>query len=52
MERLANIGKKVLIILAISAAIILVGLAGQLDHDEYIEANSAPKTHMPYYYEN
>lgn len=50
MEKLINLGKKVLTILAIGAAIILVGLAGQLDHDEYIEANSTPKTQMPLYY--
>ena len=48
MEKLVNIGKKVLTILAIGAAIILVGLAGQTDHDEYIEATSTPKTHLPY----
>ena len=47
MEKLANISKRVLTILAISAAIILVGWAGQLDHDEYIEANSVPVTQMP-----
>lgn len=50
MEKLINLGKKVLTILAIGAAIILVGLAGQLDHDEYIEANSTSKTQMPLYY--
>lgn len=48
MEKLVNIGKKVLIILAIGAAIIVIGLAGQTDHDEYIEATSTPKTHLPY----
>ena len=47
MEKLIRIGKKVLTILAIGAAIILVGLAGQTDHDEYIEVNSVPKTRMP-----
>lgn len=52
MEILKMFGKKILVILAIGAAIIVVGLAGQLDHDEYIEANSTPKIHMPYYYGN
>ena len=47
MEKLANIGKKVLTILAIGAAIIVIGLAGQTDHDEYIEVNSVSKTRMP-----
>lgn len=51
MEKLINIGKKVLAILVIGAAIIVVGLAGQLDHDEYLEVNSTPRTRMPYYYE-
>lgn len=35
--------KKVLIALVIGMLIMLVGLAGDLDHDEYIEANSTPK---------
>ena len=48
MEKLIRIGKKVLTILAIGAAIIVIGLAGQLDHDEYIEATSTPKTYLPY----
>ena len=52
MEKIMNIGKKILVILAISAAIIVVGLAGRLDSDEYIEVNSTPKVHMSYYYEN
>ena len=51
MEYLKIIGKKVLVILAICAAIIGIGLAGQLDADEYIEATSTPKTRMPLYYE-
>ena len=51
MEYLKIIGKKVLVILAICAAIIGIGLAGQLDSDEYIEATSTPKTRMPLYYE-
>lgn len=52
MDKLQKIGKMILTILAIGAAIIIVGLAGQLDHDEYIEATSTPKIRMPYYYEN
>ena len=52
METLKIIGKKILLVLAVGAAIIIVGLAGQLDQDEYIEVNSTPKTRMPYYYEN
>lgn len=51
MEKITNIGKKILVILTIGAAIIVVGLAGQLDHDEYIEVNSTPSIRMPYYYE-
>lgn len=51
MEQLKIIGKRILIILAIAGAIFAVGLAGQLDHDEYIEVNSTPKTRMPYWYE-
>lgn len=46
MGKLANIGKKVLIILGIVAGILVIGLAGQLDHDEYIEANSTPKVQI------
>ena len=34
-----NIIKKILIIAVVVAAILLVGSAGELDHDEYIEAN-------------
>jgi hypothetical protein len=51
MEQLKIIGKRILIILAIAGAILAVGLAGQLDHDEYIEVNSTPQTRMPYWYE-
>lgn len=51
MEQLKIIGKRILVILAIAGAILAVGLAGQLDHDEYIEVNSTPKTRMPYWYE-
>lgn len=51
MEQLKVIGKRILIILAIAGAILAVGFVGQLDHDEYIEVNSTPKTRMPYWYE-
>ena len=46
MEILSNIGKKLLVILGIIAAVLVVGLAGQLDHDEYIEANLTPKVQV------
>ncbi len=51
MELIKIIGKRVLIILSICVAILLVGLVGQLDHDEYIEVNSTKQTRMPFYYE-
>ena len=47
-----KIGEKILVILAIIAVLIAAGLAGNLDHDEYIEVNSKPVTRMPYYYES
>ena len=43
--------KKILVILGVILAIIMVGLAGQLDQDEYIEVNLQPKARMPFYYE-
>ena len=46
MEILEKIGKKILIIITISAAILVLGLAGQLDQDEYIEVNSTPKVQI------
>lgn len=49
MELLKNLGKKIMIIVAICAAIIVVGLAGQLDHDEYIEVNQTPQTGIRYW---
>lgn len=51
MELIKKIGKRILIILAIAGAILAVGLAGELDQDEYIEVNSTPQTRMPYWYE-
>ena len=47
MNNIKVIGKKVLVALAIIATIICIGLAGQLDHDEYIEVNLTPKTRLP-----
>lgn len=38
--------KKIVIIIAIVLLIILVGLNGNLDHDEYIEVNLTPKPQM------
>ena len=38
--------KKVIAILAIGLVILAAGLAGNLDHDEYIEVNSTPKPQM------
>lgn len=43
--------KKILIIVAVIGAILLIGTAGELDHDEYIEVNSTPQTRMPFWYE-
>lgn len=52
MEKLIEISKKILIVIGAIIAILALGLVGQMDHDEYIEVNSTPKTRMPYYYEN
>lgn len=41
-----------LTILAIVLGVLIVGLAGNLDQDEYIEANLTKQTRMPYWYEN
>lgn len=35
--------EKIIAILAIIAVIAAIGLAGNMDHDEYIEANSTAK---------
>ena len=48
MELVKNIGGKILIVMAIITAIVIVGMAGQLDHDEYIEANLTPQVKMQY----
>ena len=39
--------KKIIAAVAIIATIMAVGLAGQLDHDEYIEVNSTPTIKLP-----
>lgn len=44
------IGKRVLMIVVMAVTAILVLTAGDLDHDEYIEANLQPKTQLPFYY--
>lgn len=46
MNRLTTICKKVWIILVIGLLVTIVGLAGQLDQDEYIEVNSTPKVRI------
>ena len=38
-----KIGKGVLLVLVIAATLLIAGLAGQLDQDEYIEAHLTPK---------
>lgn len=45
MERIKQV---ILTILAIAVLVLLAGFAGQLDHDEYIEANLTPKSQGPY----
>lgn len=52
MKKTKILAKKALVVVVAIAAFIAVGLIGQLDHDEYIEANSTPKPRMPYWYEN
>ena len=42
----------ILTILAILVAIFVVGLAGNLDQDEFIEVNSTKQTRMPFWYEH
>lgn len=44
--------KKILLAVAVLGSVVLIGWAGNLDHDEYIEANSTRQTRMPFYYEN
>lgn len=39
--------KKILAIIAIILLVILIGLNGDLDHHEYIEANLKPVTRLP-----
>lgn len=42
-----RIAKKILAIIVIGLFVLLVGLAGELDHDEYIEANSVSTVKLP-----
>lgn len=44
--------KKIFFALALLLTVVLIGWAGNLDHDEYIEVNSVRQTRMPFYYEN
>ena len=40
--------KKIFVVIMILASILFIGfVAGDLDHDEYIEANSTPKVKIP-----
>lgn len=40
--------KKIFTVIIILATVLFIGLlAGDLDHDEYIEANLTPKTRIP-----
>lgn len=38
--------KTILSILIIGGLVLMIGLAGQLDHDEYIEAELKPKSRL------
>lgn len=38
--------KKISLIILTGLLVLAVGLAGNLDHDEYIEVNSTPKPQM------
>lgn len=40
--------KKLLLVILGLVLLLAVGLAGQLDHDEYIEVNSRPQIRVPY----
>ena len=44
--------KKILLAIALVVSVVLIGWAGNLDHDEYIEVNSIRQSRMPFYYEN
>lgn len=47
MAKVKVISKRVLVALAIIAIFLLIGTAGELDHDEYIEVNHTPITRIP-----
>lgn len=51
MEIAKKLAKKTLTIIVAIIALLLIGWCGQLDHDEYIEANSMPVSRMPFWYE-
>lgn len=44
--------KRSVVVLAVIATLLAVGIAGNNDHDEYIEANLTKQSRMPYWYEN
>jgi hypothetical protein len=46
MEKITLFIKRILILICVVAATLAIGLVGQMDHDEYIEVNSAPKPRM------
>lgn len=45
-----KIMKKILAVVILIASILAVGWVGELDHHEYIEANSTRQTKMPIEY--
>lgn len=50
---MVNILKKIGIFILIVIAILAIGIVGRADYEyEMIELQYAPKTRMPYYYEN
>lgn len=48
MKRQTINSKWIVVLLVTILAIFAVGVAGQTDHDEYIEATSTPVTRIPY----
>lgn len=47
MKKISEKGREVIAIVAFLFVLLLAGAVGNLDHDEYIEANSTPITRMP-----
>lgn len=45
-----KIMKKILVVVLLIASILAVGWIGELDHHEFIEANSTRQTKMPIEY--